>query len=309
MEVIVTGATGFLGQTLCEALRRQGDAVTAVGSKDADLTRPGALAPYAHRTWDRIYHLAAWTQPGDFAARHKGEQFLINQQIDNTVLTWWMRHQPQAKLVAIGTSVAYPEGDTREEKYLDGVPAKAAFYYATAKRNLLLGQLALQEQFGLRHLTAVPSALYGPGYPVLTKRMNFVLDIAWKILEHKHAGSRIVLWGDGTQLREAVFVGDFVSALLALDPLVDNEVVNIGAGEGHTINEFANALCALAGVSPAALEYDPSGYVGAKAKILDNSKLNRLLPGRKVMPLRDGLSAVLSDLEPLVRSGRRRVVS
>lgn len=301
MRVLVTGATGFLGQSVCRILRHDHD-VIALGSVDADLTRQDALNAFDATTFDRIYHLAAWTQPGDFAKLHKGEQFLINQQIDLTVLTWWMRRQPQAKLVSIGTSAAYaPEEESREENYLKGSPIDDLYFYAMAKRSLLLGQMAVQQQLGLKYLTVVPSALYGPGYPVLTKRMNFVLDITWKVLKHKHTGSPIVLWGDGTQVREAVYVDDFVNAMLALE--VDNDVVNIGSGRGHTIAEFATTICEIAGVDPSAIQYDASRYVGARSKLLNNEKLDGLLPNRSVLPLEEGLAMIVRDLEPLVVRG------
>src|SRR6185436_18071790 len=192
MKVLVTGANGFLGQALCRILGTDRD-VVALGSRDADLTRTGSLEALESTKVARIYHLAARTQPGDYARRHTGEQFLANQQIDLTVLTWWMRHQHTAKLVTIGTSAAYaPEEATREENYLVGSPVADWYYYASAKRSLLLGQRAVQEQYKLDHLTVVPSALYGPGYPVHRKRMNFVLDITWKVLNHKHHGTRII---------------------------------------------------------------------------------------------------------------------
>src|SRR5205823_6023340 len=147
------------------------------------------------------------------------------------------------------------------------------------------------------------SALYGPGYPVLTKRMNFVLDITWKILSHKHTGSPIMLWGDGTQMREAVFVDDFVNAMLELDARVDNDVVNIGAGVGYTIDQVARLICELTGVHPAAVQYDPSRLAGTKSKLLNTEKLERLLPSRTFLPLREGLSLIIEDFEPLVLSG------
>lgn len=300
MNVLVTGANGFLGQAVCRILGTDHN-VMALGSSDADLTRAGSLEALADPKVSRIYHLAARTQPGDYARRHKGEQFLVNQQIDLTVLTWWMRHQHAAKLITIGTSAAYaPEEATREENYLVGSPAADWYYYASAKRSLLLGQRAVHEQYGLEYLTVVPSALYGPGYPVQRKRMNFVLDITWKVLSHKHHGTRIILWGDGSQRREAVFIDDFVRTMLALDAVVTNEVVNVGAGDGFTIQEFADTVCDLTQVDPSAIEYDNTRGVGAKSKILNNEKLDRLLPSRTFVPLRVGLASVIDYLEPLV---------
>lgn len=94
-RILVTGATGFLGSALCPALRQSGAEVVALGSRDADLTDPTSLAKVGTGRFDRIYHLAAWTQAGDFCLRHPGEQWLINQQINTTVLRYWAEVSPK----------------------------------------------------------------------------------------------------------------------------------------------------------------------------------------------------------------------
>ena len=159
MEILVTGATGFLGVHLCAALEAGGHAVTRLGSRQADLTQPNALAPYAHRRFDHLYHLAAWTQAGDFCLYHPGEQWIINQQINTNVLAWWQTAQPQAKLIAMGSSCSYaPDMPLSEENYLIGLPIDSLFTYAMTKRMLYAGQLALHKQYGLRYLCLVPGA-------------------------------------------------------------------------------------------------------------------------------------------------------
>ena len=177
MKVIVTGGTGFLGRHLCKALNKRNNEVTLIGSKDADLTVQDSLLRFNHTKYDRIYHLAAWTQAGDFCVHHPGEQWMINQQINTTVLTWWHQHQSQAKLVSMGTSCSYQEGvDLRESRYLDGIPREELYVYAMTKRMLLIGQQSLHRQFGLNYLTLVPSTLYGPDYHTGGEQMHFIFD-------------------------------------------------------------------------------------------------------------------------------------
>ena len=87
MKILVTGATGFLGKSLCIRLAEAGHTVIGLGSRDADLTNPKSLYQYNQSKYDQIYHLAAWTQAGDFCVSHPGEQWLINQKINTTVLS------------------------------------------------------------------------------------------------------------------------------------------------------------------------------------------------------------------------------
>lgn len=294
MKVFVTGATGFLGTALCRALRGAGHAVTGVGSQDCDLTVEGSLERFGAGSYDRIYHLAAWTQAGDFCLRHPGEQWLINQKINTNVLAWWHRRQPQAKLISMGTSCAYPDGKALvETNYLDGEPVESLFTYAMTKRMLYVGMRALHQQYGLRYLHTVPSTLYGPGYHTDGRQMHFIFDLIRKILRAKHYGEPVVLWGDGHQRRELVFVEDFVRILLGLSDTVDNDIVNIGAGREYTIREFAEMIARIVDYDAEAIQYDTSRYVGAKSKCLDTSKQRAMMPDCKLTPLQDGLATTV----------------
>ncbi len=294
MRVFITGAGGFLGTALSRALKGRGDELTAPNSRDADLTRQGALDRYSSQRYEAIYHLAAWTQAGDFCLRHPGEQWVINQQINTNVLAWWQASQPQAKLVFMGTSCAWaPGSDLVEEKYMDGEPIESLYTYAMTKRMLLQGARALNRQYGLKYLCTVPSTLYGPGYHTDGRQMHFIFDLIRKIIRGKELGEPVVLWGDGHQRREIVFVDDFVRALLFLAGRVDDDLVNIGAGQDHSIRDFAGAICAVVGFPQEKIQYDVSRYVGAKEKSLSIRKLRAIMPDYSPTPLRQGLEATV----------------
>lgn len=294
MRILVTGGTGFLGTALVRRLRADGHAITALGSRDTDLTQPEPLTRFASERFDVIYHLAAWTQAGDFCLHHPGEQWIKNQQINTNVLAWWQHYQPQAKLVAMGTSCSYaPELPLVEEEYLNGSPIESLYTYAMTKRMLLVGLRALAAQFGLRYLYLVPSTLYGPGYHTDGRQMHFIFDLIRKLLVAQAGGPPAVLWGDGYQKRELIFVDDFVNATVRLTAIVENDIINVGSGEEHTIRDFADAICTIVRYDSEKVKYDSSKYVGARSKVLDVSKLARLLPDRHLTPLHIGLRTTI----------------
>ncbi|HVC92682.1 MAG TPA: NAD-dependent epimerase/dehydratase family protein [Pirellulales bacterium] len=291
MKILVTGATGFLGTALCARLRADGHDVTGLGSRQCDLTRQGALGPWDDCRFERIYHLAAWTQAGDFCIHHPAEQWIKNQQINTQVLAWWQAHQPRAKLIAMGTSCAYSPGNELVEKnYLDGPPIESLFTYAMTKRMLYVGLQALAKQFGLRYLCLVPSTLYGPGYHTDGRQMHFIFDLIRKILRGKLLDEPVVLWGDGHQSRELVFIDDFVDAAVRLTERADDELINVGAGAEYPIRHFAELICRHVGYDFGSIQFDASRYVGARSKCLDVRKLDRYLPGFARTPLETGLA-------------------
>ncbi len=295
MEILVTGGTGFLGTALCGRLEELGHHVVRFHSHECDLTVPDSLDSFAHVKYDQIYHLAAWTQAGDFCLRHQGEQWIKNQQINTNVLTWWHKRQPQAKLIAMGTSCAYScDVELVEENYLVGQPVESLFTYAMTKRMLYVGLQALHKQFGLKYLCLVPSTLYGPGYHTDGRQMHFIFDLIRKILQAKLFGTPVVLWGDGHQKRELVFVEDFVDITTRLSSTCEQSLINIGAGVEYSIRVFAQMICDLVEYDFGRIQFDERKYVGAKSKCLSVGKLRKILPCQKMTTLREGLVRTIS---------------
>lgn len=289
MKILITGATGFLGRHLCKRLEQRGNEITPISSKNCDLAEADSLSQFDSVRFDRIYHLAAWTQAGDFCLRHPGEQWVINQKINTHVLSWWKEKQPQAKLVCMGTSCSYsPDFPLEESYYLQGEPIESLYTYAMTKRMLLCGCYALHKQFGLNYLYLIPSTLYGPGYHTDSRQLHFIFDLIRKILRGYYFDEPVLLWGDGEQKRELVHVDDFLNAMLKLES-ESNTLINIGAGEEHSIKEFAQAICTIVGFPFAKIEFDLSRYVGARSKVLSINKLKRILPELELRPLEKGL--------------------
>ena len=294
MNCLITGASGFVGRFLQKRLLRDGHRTVALTSDMADLSQHGALDPVTDERFDVIWHLAAYTRAGEFCRTFPGDQWLINQRINQTVLDYRRRVQPQARLVAFGTSVAYPPGvDLVEPNYAAGEPGAGYYGYATSKRSLLEGMRAISRQYDLHDLYLIPSTLYGPEYHLDGRPLHFIYDLIRKILLGRHAAQPVVLWGDGHQKRELVYIEDFIEVLLALLPVADNTLINIGSGREHTIREFADVICGHVGYDPRRIEYDTTAFVGARSKCLVVDRLDGLLPERPRTPLADGLARTI----------------
>ena len=294
MNILVTGSSGFLGKTLCKYLELSGHELTKLNSRNCDLCHPGGLEAFSSLSFEMIFHLAAWTQAGDFCLKHPGEQWIINQRINTTVLDWWAKSQPQAKLTFIGTSCAYaPESGLTEEEYMVGEPISSLYTYAMTKRMLYQGARALSQQYGLRYICAVPSTLYGSDYHADGRQMHFIFDLIRKIIRAKEYGEPVVLWGDGEQKRELVLVDDFVELLWQVSCQFENDIFNIGAGTEHSIRYFASVICDRVGYSSNLISYDVNRYVGAKSKCLSIKKIIQALPKYELKSLDFGIGKTI----------------
>lgn len=290
----MTGSSGFMGRHLIPFLQAKGHQVTALTSKDCDLTDSSDLKRIPLKKYDQIFHLAAWTQAGDFCLHHSGEQWIINQQINTNMLAWWQKHAPQAKMVALGTSVSYAsEQELMESKYMAGLPSDKFYAYAMSKRMLLAGLQSLNKQYGMKYIYLIPSTLYGPGYHMDGRQLHFIFDLIKKILRGKEYGEPVVLWGDGHQRRELVYVDDFLNAMYTLNEAAENDIYNIGSGEDYSIRDFAKVICELTGYDESNISFNVDAYVGAKSKILDIEKMTGKIGKPSRVPLHEGISKTI----------------
>jgi nucleoside-diphosphate-sugar epimerase len=161
------------------------------------------------------------------------------------------------------------------------------------KRMLLIGAKALSCQYGLKYCSFIPSTLYGNDYHDDSRQMHFIFDLVRKISIAANGGPAPILWGDGHQIREIIHVDDFVRAMLFLMPTIENEIINVGAGKGHSIREFATIICKLCNYDPSHIIYDANRYVGARAKTLAVDKLMALNADFRQVALEDGLAEVI----------------
>jgi GDP-L-fucose synthase len=290
--ILVTGGTGFVGLHLCEELTARGLQYFSFGSRDYDLTIPDQADAAFGRAQPTalIVHLACYQAAGEFPAQNPGAQFLINNRIHLNVLDAWRRLAPTARMVAVGSSCAYPSDlhSLTEDQLMNGPIHGSVYSYAFTKRALHTGLLAYNDQYKLNGSYIIPPTLFG-------ERDDFHIDTAHvsaalvgKFVKATRLDGNVEIWGDGSQVREFLYVKDFVRALLDLAPRLDCDVLNLAPGRGTSIRDLAETIAVAAGFT-GRIVYNESKYVGVKEKFLNTSRLEQKYGMRLSPDIREGM--------------------
>ncbi|MGD2150520.1 MAG: NAD-dependent epimerase/dehydratase family protein, partial [Desulfobacterales bacterium] len=113
-----------------------------------------------------------------------------------------------------------------------------------------------------------PSNIYGPGQPF---RSGFGVIPA--MLEHIRRGTVMEIWGDGTSIRDFLYIEDMLAALVCLIDLPhDNNTYNVGSGIGYSLNQLKEIIESVCGKKLNAI-YRPSRQIDIKTIVLDSSRL------------------------------------
>jgi GDP-L-fucose synthase len=276
-KVLITGGTGFVGKQLQEELERRGIPFFAFGRRQFDLTRWEQAETVFKKNQDAelILHLASFQAAGEFPGKHTGEQFFINNLIHNHALEAWRKFVPQAKLIAVGASCAYPSATEAmtEDKIFDGPIHGSVYAYGATKRLLYTGIVAYNDQFKLNGSYVIPAAMFGENddFDEATAHVPGAL-VARFVRAVKMRLPEVEIWGDGSQVRDFMDVKDFVRGLLDLAPRLERDIVNLVSGRGKTVKELALTISEAAGFR-GKIFFNANRYSGAKEKFLDAAKL------------------------------------
>jgi UDP-glucose 4-epimerase len=119
------------------------------------------------------------------------------------------------------------------------------------------------------------------------------VSVIMKVLDRIFAGERPVIFGDGSQVYDFIYVGDAARAnVLAMQADCADECFNVGMGVGTSINELVGLLLELTG-SSLEPEYRPEAQSFVTHRIGSTAKAERLLGFRATTPLREGLKRVV----------------
>ena len=148
---------------------------------------------------------------------------------------------------------------------------------------------AIYEQHRLPYVGMRYMNIYG----VRMDYQGTYVSVIMKVLDRIFAGQRPVIFGDGSQVYDFIYVEDAADAnILAMKADCVDECFNVGMGVGTSINELVAQLLELTG-SNLTPEYRPEAQSFVTHRIGSTKKAERLLGFTATTPLRDGLRKVV----------------
>ena len=135
---------------------------------------------------------------------------------------------------------------------------------------------AYRQQYGNNFITAIPNNLFGPNDNYDLNNSHVIPAIMRKMHEAKINKKNVVLWGDGTPLREFTYSKDLADILLFLLAHYDEpEPINIGNTKEYSIKEVAEMIAEITEFT-GEIVWDISKPSGQYRKPSDGSKLVEL---------------------------------
>jgi len=290
LNVLVTGATGFVGGYLVDDLNKKGYKVHGIDSK-SDL-RNRSVCKKVVRNMDGVIHLAAkFGGIGDI--RNKPADYFDDNVIMGLQLAKEAMDAGVKKYVCVGTVCSYPKNtDTpfREEYLWDGALDDDVAPYGMSKKVLLFQLQMYYKQYGFKFAFPILTNLYGAG----DKSSHVIPDLIRKFKNAKINNSPFVtLWGDGYQTRDFLHVRDASRALvLAFEKYNKPEPINVGSGKEISIREVADIIKKLIGYD-GVVKWDTSMPSGHIKRVIDNSNARSKLKWQPSVSFRDGIMECL----------------
>lgn len=298
MKMLVTGGAGFIGSNLCEELARTGENELVIldnlqtGSRE-NLEwvqgkkikliegKASGLGKLKLGTFDAIYHFG---MPSS-SPMYRENPFLVGDCINETLAIFELARKSDAKIVYASTSSLYsgiapPQREDAQVKVTD--------YYTEARFAIERLAELYAKLYGLQSAGMRFFSVYGPREKAKGKYANVVSQFLWQMKE----GKTPVIYGDGKQARDFIFVDDVVRACLLAMERKTSGVYNVGTGKTTSFNAVVEAINKSLGtkIEPTHVQNPIKNYVDITQA--DSKKSERELGFRAKVSLEEGIGKI-----------------
>jgi UDP-glucose 4-epimerase len=298
LRAIVTGGAGFIGSHVVDALLARGDEVHVVDSLVTGSREKVPAGARLHEVDIRENPREVFDEVRPELVCHLAAQADVNTSVERPeydaevnvfgtlqILQAARAHDAHVVFSSTGGAIYGECAEPASEE----APRRPISPYGISK---LCGEEYLagwNRLFGTQHVALRFANVYGP-----RQESNLEGGVVAIFLERMAAGEPTLIFGDGEQARDFVFVGDVVEAVLAA---TDHEggVFNVGTGVATSVNEL-HSVCRRVSGSTDEPRYEAARAGDVRRSVVDPALAQRELGWHAAHSLEDGLRATWEDL-------------
>ena len=298
-KIYVAGHRGMVGSAICRELKRQGyTRVVTRTHAQLDLCRQDAVEAFFAEEKPAYVFLAAAKVGGIQANAEAPADFMYqNMMLEMNVIHASWKNGCR-KLEFLGSSCIYPrlaQQPMKEDCLLTSALEETNEAYALAKIAGLKYCAYLNKQYGTDYISVMPTNLYGPNDNYHPEHSHVLPALIRRFHEAKEAGtSSVTCWGDGSPLREFLYVDDLANlCVFLMSHYSGDETVNAGTGKELSIRSLAEMVARVVGYR-GEIRWDTTKPNGTPRKLLDVAKATAL-GWRYKTELEDGIRLAYED--------------
>ena len=202
------------------------------------------------------------------------------------------------KFIFISSNAAYPPSGNRyvkEDEMFNGDPYDTYFGVGWMKRytEILCKLYSEKLKNPMKTVIVRPSNIYGP-YDDFDFATSHVMAATIRKIIERH--NPIEVWGDGNDIRDLIYIDDFIDGLLLATEKMDDykyDPINIAYGKGYSIKEILQMILEIDGYNDAKIIYDSSKPSMIPIRLIDIEKAEELLGFRPKTDIRKGIKKTI----------------
>lgn len=296
-KILVTGGNGFVGRRFRERADRglEDCRVFCPASSEMNLLDYVSTEAFIRKNEiDMVIHLAA-VHGGVELSQNQPQKLLEENTVININMVKAAVQNGVEKFITFGSSCSYGLQSPlpiKEEYLWHERPENT---YGVAKL-VMLEQLCTQNRMNWVYF--IPTNIYGSGDHFGAVNMHIIPANILKFENARSCGRDYIdVWGDGSQVRDFVYVDDIVSLILegVHSSKYDNDIYNVSTNEGVTIKRVIEIIQEVMEADDIQIRWDTTKPTGILKKVCDNTKIKSVSPDLRFTSIEEGLRNTIRE--------------
>jgi GDP-L-fucose synthase len=303
-NVLVAGGSGFVGANIINRLLSLGANVRAtihqkepvIFDNRIDYIKCNLLkmddCKKVVKNMDYVFMWAAYSS-GAAVIKSNPVALVTPNVVMNTQMLEAAYSAKVEKFIFPSSSVVYPvsgEKPVTEDQMMDDDPCDIYFGPAWMKRftEILCRLYSKKINNPMKTVVLRPANIYGPFDNFDLKTSHVMAATIRKVIERQ---SPIKVWGTGDDIRDFIYVDDFIDAIiLAAEKINTYNPINIASGQGYSIKQILKILLDIENYKDAEVLYNPSKPSTIPIRLFSTAKAEAVLDFKAKTDIREGMT-------------------